>query len=104
MTARTQKAALIGEAKAWRMVARKLERTRAIDYGLCSEIGDLPWKAPHEAMYDRIAPHVALSSHRFAPVLHPTEGQWFAYPRGEEWEARCLAAYWLALECEDEAR
>ena len=38
------------------------------------------------------------------PRIHKHLGRYAYAYAGPAWEARCLAAYWLALECEEEAR
>lgn len=90
------------EAEAWRVAARRLATGRWNHLGICAEVpGDKLDEATKDAMHDRIQEHAALSSDRDRVT---DAGEWFAYPRGTEREARIYAALWLALEAEDDAR
>jgi hypothetical protein len=90
------------ESEAWRIVARRIEKARQMPcgFGLCDEMfrllyGDMTYWSYSEARAmsytnPRIAVHIGRKD--------------YAYQPGTEWEARCLAAYWLALEAEEEGK
>lgn len=88
------------EAKAWHEVGRRIEKRGkmvAPHVGLCYEmrlVGD-------QKGFDG----TAWGYHGKRMKMHLGNSM-DAYPRRDDddhWEARCLAAYWLALECEDES-
>jgi hypothetical protein len=95
------------EAEAWREIGRRYE-TGDVSGGLCKERDRLLdglrfGHRLHDAMYDRVQAH---------RVVHHGPRGWFgqhAYEEQGDWDpehngARALAAYWLALEAEEESR
>lgn len=89
----------MNEAQAWREVARRIAEGEWQHRGLCKERMELFGAgridvATNDTMLVRVLGHVLLSSCR--------EGSGFAYPPGEESEARIYAALWLALEAEQD--
>lgn len=97
---------MLSEKQAWREVARRIAEGEWAHCGICNEVWELdaaglisPERA--ERMEKRAAVHASRSPHRmrFASV-----GGWFAYPMGSDADARILAALWMALESEDEAK
>ena len=89
------------EAAAWRKIARKIVEGEWSSLGLCYEIGKLRWSGGHiswridRKMWDRINEHLDG---------HACLWDHSAYPMGEEPEGRALAALWMALEAEEDAR
>lgn len=72
--------------------------THLMPFGLCSVALDVENGHTHLffRMRDRARDHVI--------ALHGQEGSCYAYPRGEEREARILASLWMALEAAEECR
>lgn len=86
------------EAAAWREVGRRIEEREGLVHrnGLCHEMNDFDTDDDKWSYQSaRIREHVEASAAGTDPA---------AWVYHEDWEARCLAAYWLALECDDEAR
>lgn len=108
MTAPSGRAAeLRAEARAWRMVAEHVD-ANGLAGGLCVAAASCMvaprlsgrgatdgWYHRWHRMFRRARDHVYVSPDRRGA---------YAYPPGQELGARVLAALWLALECEDEAR
>ncbi len=93
---------VLSEARTWREIARRLaEGESRMEYGLCAEALDV--SGDYDLFYvmsDRCEPHAQLSPDR----VHGGIMGYFAFPQGTHREERILAALWLALEAEDEAR
>lgn len=101
------RAQLLAEARLWRKAGKYIEKN-GVQYGLCYTVASVTHSdacdATYASMYKRLQPYTLESTHRQPAIDFPNDDQWFAFPKGESEMARCLAAYWLALECEDEAR
>lgn len=87
------------ESAAWREVGRRIEKREGLRLGalagLCNEMAQLRYEGlvPDNRSFDYGNPRIAMH----------LGGACYAY-HGEEWEARCLAAYWMALEAAEEGK
>lgn len=88
----TRQARPMTRAEAWRAIARKLETKRHVEAGLCWEI--IRW-------FNIPYPTSRMMLAQIAAVLPHADDVW-AYPKGREWKARAMAAYWFALDAEAE--
>jgi hypothetical protein len=94
------------EAQAWRAIAEKLLTQGYVQWGLCKEVARITVRTEDEHLYApmtaRLEAHLHSYPERYG-AYNPGEGEW-AFPRGECHEERALAALWMALEAEEEAR
>jgi len=87
------------EAQAWREIARRLDEGEPMTWGLCAMARCL--------MAEDIISEDRCTLMRMRAISHVHMVPWsersgsFAYPRGEERDARILAALWMALEAEE---
>jgi hypothetical protein len=91
---------MLTEAAAWRKIARKIVTGKWAKEGLCCEVAVLRFNRQisdtmEGRMYDRIDSYIRGSGYWKFP---------YAYPKGEEPEGRALAALWMVLEAEEDAR
>ena len=91
------------EAQAWRLIGQAIEKRRGMKHrgtGLCLEMHQLLRAAGFD-----VPAAVEWSYGNPRILIHVPDGG-YAYPDSntDEWEARCLAAYWLALEAEEEGK
>lgn len=86
------------EAQAWREVGRRIEEAERVapETGLCLVL----WGVVHDAG-ERPSWYGPYCPTRVMSYLPFNEA--YAYDN-DEWEGRVLAAYWLALEAEEDAR
>lgn len=98
------------EPEAWREIARRIAEDEWAYNGLCYEINQLwVWQDDEaslitldmvNAMHRRVWRHKQLTEE--TTVMQNADGD-YAFPRGEA-DVRVLAALFLALEAEEEAR
>lgn len=91
-------------AEAWRKIAENLSDPAYPFSGLCIEVSWLYFDGLSSedsyAMQNQCQSHVnAMEKYHISPML----GGIYAYPRGEEREARILAALWMAHEAEEDS-
>lgn len=90
------------EGAAWRAIGAKLEGRESLEFGLCWESLGMR-KAGQTTDKTFFAMGKRVRDHRLAmgPTTWSTAG--WAYEPTKNWEARCLAAYWMALEADADA-
>ena len=97
---------MMTETEAWRTIAEKIESLQWVSMGLCLSAHGLHQNGTisgrvRESMLGRVSGHMALTTPECLFFSMDFDRTYLAPPG--EWEVRVLAAYFLALEAEDEA-
>lgn len=93
------------ESEMWQRIGEHIEK-HDLRSSLCLDGARLfsKNKNAYLTLSSRVRPHLMLSIEMGERALSGPLGYSYAYPVGEEADARILAAYWLALECKEEEK